>query len=114
MIALIVFDLDGTLVDSQHDLAESVNTLLLELGAAPLAHEAVARMVGEGAAVLVRRALAAAGRDPDTPRAMDRFPAHYDDRLLATTRPYPGMVDAIASLRAGHRLAVLTNKPARA
>jgi phosphoglycolate phosphatase len=114
MIALIVFDLDGTLVDSHHDLADATNALLTELGAAPLSHDAVARMVGDGAAVLVKRALAAAGRDPQTPHALDRFLALYDERLLATTRPYPGMVDAINALRPSHRLAVLTNKPAHA
>jgi phosphoglycolate phosphatase len=114
MIALVVFDLDGTLVDSHHDLADATNALLTELGAAPLAHEAVARMVGDGAAVLIKRALLAAGRDPDTPGALDRFLALYDERLLATTRPYPGMTDAIEALRPAHRLAVLTNKPARA
>src|SRR4029453_4522483 len=113
MIALVVFDLDGTLVDSHHDLADATNALLTELGAAPLAHEAVARMVGDGAAVLIKRALAAAGRDPETPGALHRFLALYDERLLATTRPYPGMTDAIEALRPAHRLAVLTNKPAR-
>jgi phosphoglycolate phosphatase len=114
MIALVVFDLDGTLVDSHHDLADATNALLSELGAAPLAHDAVGRMVGDGAAVLVTRALAAAGLDPETPHALDRFLALYDERLLATTRPYPGMVEAIHLLRPSHRLAVLTNKPGRA
>jgi phosphoglycolate phosphatase len=109
-----VFDLDGTLVDSHHDLADATNALLSEFGAAPLAHDAVVRMVGDGAAVLVKRALAAANRDPETPGALARFLALYDERLLATTRPYPGVVDAIQALRPSHRLAVLTNKPAHA
>jgi phosphoglycolate phosphatase len=114
MLALVVFDLDGTLVDSHHDLADATNALLSELGAAPLSDDAVTRMVGEGAAVLVKRALAAAGRDPELPGALDRFLAHYEERLLATTRPYPGMIEAIQALRPSHRLAVLTNKPGHA
>jgi phosphoglycolate phosphatase len=109
---LLVFDLDGTLVDSHRDLADATNALLVELGAAPLSTEAVAAMVGEGAAVLVRRALSRAGLPPDTPGALDRFLHHYDRRLLATTRPYEGMVETLDALRARrHALAVLTNKP---
>jgi phosphoglycolate phosphatase len=113
MIGLVVFDLDGTLVDSHRDLAEATNALLTELGAAPLAHEVVTSMVGEGAAVLVRRALERAGLDPGTPNALERFLVHYDARLLETTRPYPGMLETLTALRPGYRLAVLTNKPGR-
>ena len=60
---LIAFDLDGTLVDSRRDLADSANQLIVELGGPPLPEDAIGRMVGEGAAVLVRRALDAAGGD---------------------------------------------------
>jgi phosphoglycolate phosphatase len=111
---LIVFDLDGTLIDSRRDLADATNALLEELGAAPLPVDAVAAMVGEGAAVLVRRALTAAGLDPLTPGALDRFLVHYDARLVAHTRPYPGMPETLDALRAVAPLAVLTNKPQRA
>jgi phosphoglycolate phosphatase len=114
LIQLVVFDLDGTLVDSHRDLADAINALLAELGASPLPHDVVTRMVGEGAPVLVKRALAAVGLDPDTPGALDRFLAHYDARLLETTRPYPGMIETLTALGADHRLAVLTNKPTRA
>ena len=108
---LIVFDLDGTLVDSSVDLANAVNALLVELGTAPLAEAAIIGMVGEGAGVLVRRALAAAALDPDTPGALDRFLAHYDRHLLDHTRPYPGMVDTLAWFNGRLPMAVLTNKP---
>ena len=66
-MSLIVFDLDGTLIDSRLDLAESTNEMLSEYGATPLPVDAVAAMVGEGAKVLVARALGAAGLDPDDP-----------------------------------------------
>jgi phosphoglycolate phosphatase len=111
---LTVFDLDGTLIDSRRDLADATNALLEEFGAPPLPIEAVAAMVGEGAAVLVRRALAASGLDPAAPGALQRFLAHYDLRLVAHTRPYDGMLDALRSLKQSTVLAVLTNKPGRA
>jgi phosphoglycolate phosphatase len=114
MVQLLVFDLDGTLVDSSQDLADSINDLLAEYGVAPLAAGVVTSMVGEGAAVLVRRALSRAGVKPDPRAALERFLHHYDARLLATTRPYPGMVETLEALRPRHRLAVLTNKPSAA
>jgi phosphoglycolate phosphatase len=108
---LLVFDLDGTLIDSRRDLADATNALLIGLGADPLPIDAVAAMVGEGAAVLVRRALAAAGLDPNTPGALEGFLRAYDQRLLVHTRVYPGIHDALGALRASATLAVLTNKP---
>ena len=114
-IRLVIFDLDGTLIDSRQDLADSVNALLVELGAAPLPLDAVTAMVGEGAAVLVRRALTASGLPADTPHALERFLAHYDARLTTHTRPYAGIAEALGELQAhGLGLAVLTNKPQRA
>jgi phosphoglycolate phosphatase len=110
---LIVFDLDGTLIDSQRDIADAVNALLQDYGHPPLALEAIAAMVGEGASVLVRRACVAAGIRPRD--ALERFLAHYDERLTVHTRPYPGIPETLATLGArGHPLAVLTNKPQRA
>lgn len=113
-VGLIVFDLDGTLIDSRRDLADATNAMLVELGATPISTDAVAAMVGEGAAMLVRRALTATGLDPETPDALNRFLACYDDRLLNHTRPYDGMVEALATLKTVCPLAVLTNKPAGA
>lgn len=112
--ALIAFDLDGTLVDSRRDLAAATNALLVECGAAPLSDEAVGDLVGEGAAVLVRRALSTAGLDPERPGALASFLRLYDERLLETTRAYDGMVEVLETLQASFRLAVLTNKPERA
>jgi len=107
---LIAFDLDGTLIDSRRDLADSANQLIAELGGAPLPEAAVGRMVGDGARVLVERALAAAGlTDPGT--ALPRFLQIYDTRLLNHTRPYDGVEAAIEAARRGARVTMLTNKP---
>ena len=116
MIDLIVFDLDGTLVDSHKDLACAANALVRRAGRhGRVRRRQSSQMVGEGAAVLVRRALAASGLEPDTPGALDRFLAIYDTCLLDRTRPYPGMVETLERLATPiARLAVLTNKPARA
>ena len=111
-MALVVFDLDGTLIDSRLDLAESTNEMLGTYGAAALPVDRVAMMVGEGARVLVERALAAAGLNPSEPEALRRFLEIYGRRLLNHTRPYDGIPDAVAMLGRTHRLAVLTNKPA--
>jgi phosphoglycolate phosphatase len=107
---LIVFDLDGTLIDSRRDLADSANDLIVELGGSALTEDAIGRMVGEGAGVLVQRALAAAGL-PQVPRALERFLEIYDGRMLNFTRPYDGVVEAVTLARAHARVTVLTNKP---
>ena len=108
---LVVFDLDGTLIDSRRDLADAANALIVERGGTPLAEHAIGRMVGEGAAVLVRRALDAAGL-PFDGESVARFLQLYDERLLHTTRAYSGIPDVLASLAAQHTVVVLTNKPA--
>ena len=108
---LVAFDLDGTLIDSKRDLAESTNAMLATFGAAPLAIDAVAMMVGEGARVLVRRALAAAGLDVDESNAFERFRTIYDAHLLNHTRPYDGITDVVAETARSAVAALLTNKP---
>jgi phosphoglycolate phosphatase len=107
---LIAFDLDGTLIDSSRDLAESVNEVLTGLGAPPLPHDDITRMIGEGAKVLVRRALAAAGI-PEDPEAIARFLEIYDRNLLNHTRPYAGITEVVRTARQHASVAVLTNKP---
>jgi phosphoglycolate phosphatase len=111
---LIVFDLDGTLVDSSRDLADSANALLARYGAAPLDERRVVGMVGEGAAKLVGRLMAARGIDADPAEALAAFLALYGERLLVHTRPYAGIPEALQAMREWARLAVLTNKPAAA
>ena len=108
---ILVCDLDGTLIDSARDLAESIGELLESYGAEPLPLAEVIDMVGEGAPVLVRRALARAGIRPGVDDALARVLRIYDRRFLDHTVAYPGIVESLA--RAVHRgpLAVLTNKP---
>jgi phosphoglycolate phosphatase len=110
---LVVFDLDGTLVDSRRDLAESANEVLKSHGCAPHSEVEIGRMVGDGAATLVARAFAAAGR-PQPPEALREFLEVYNGRLLRFTRPYPGVVQMLERLQPRFALAVLTNKPLRA
>jgi phosphoglycolate phosphatase len=109
---LIVFDLDGTLVDSARDLAAAVNDMLARLapGTAPLSLQEVRGFIGEGARLLVSRSLAHRGltRSPDD--ALELFLDCYRARMLETTRPYPGVLEALDAL-SGHALAILTNKP---
>jgi phosphoglycolate phosphatase len=112
-VHLVVFDLDGTLIDSRQDLADAANALIVERGGSPLSVDAIASMVGEGAGVLVRRALVAAGLPDANGAALPRFLELYDDRLLATTRLYDGIADTLDELARETALAVLTNKPAR-
>jgi phosphoglycolate phosphatase len=110
MASLIVFDLDGTLIDSRRDITDAANELLVSRGAEPLAEERIGAMVGEGAAVLVARACAAAGLG-EPAGALEQYLEIYARRLLNHTRPYPGVREALAALGARAGLAVLTNKP---
>jgi phosphoglycolate phosphatase len=107
---LIAFDLDGTLIESRRDLADSANELIVEHGGTPLSIEEITGMVGEGARVLVARALAAAGVG-DVPDALQRFLEIYDTRLLNHTRFYDGITEVVEAARRHARVAILTNKP---
>jgi phosphoglycolate phosphatase len=114
MTPTIVFDLDGTLVDSACDLAAATSELIEGFGGPPLDVATVIPMVGDGAPLLVQRALAHAHLDPGTPGALDRFLEIYDRRLLEHTAPYDGMVEVLARLVHVGPIGVLTNKPRRA
>jgi phosphoglycolate phosphatase len=111
-VPLIVFDLDGTILDSRRDLADSTNDVLGSYGAAALPVDRVAGMIGEGARVLVQRAAEATGLQVDLDEALDRFGTFYDRRLLLNTRPYAGIEPVLQEAARQADLAVLTNKPA--
>jgi phosphoglycolate phosphatase len=107
-----VFDLDGTLIDSRRDLADSANEMLAGYDFAPLGDDRIASMVGCGAPTLVKRVLTAAGTDAPLDEALERFLAAYDSRLTNWTRPYEGIPDLLGELQAGGvAMALLTNKP---
>ncbi|MDB5406217.1 MAG: cbbZ1, partial [Rhodospirillales bacterium] len=108
----IVFDLDGTLVDSLPDIAAAVNGALAEIGAAPLPLGQIRDMVGDGSPALMRRALAASGIAADRHAdRLARFVALYDAAPVARTVAYPGVRETLAALAAeGRRMGVCTNK----
>jgi phosphoglycolate phosphatase len=111
----LLFDLDGTLVDSVPDLAAAVNTVLAEHGRAALAEPEIAAMVGDGVAKLVERAVQARGGGIALGPAVDRYVALYEANATTLTRAYPGVTEVLAEFaRAGVRLAVCTNKPEQA
>jgi phosphoglycolate phosphatase len=110
-IKALVFDLDGTLIDSKQDLVLSVNATLRAIGREELPTELVASYVGSGAPVLISRALGVQA-DPDLlQRALKFFLAHYEEHKLDYTRDYPGVREALEELN-GTPMVVLTNKPA--
>lgn len=111
-VELVVFDLDGTLVDSAGDLAAAVNATLRHFSPAalPVPLEKVRAFVGDGAAMLVARTLAAAQVDVPKEVALPVFLENYRTRLLDTTALYPGVRESLDALR-DRTLAVLTNKP---
>lgn len=111
-IKLLIFDLDGTLIDSRLDLIHSINAMLRHLDRPELPGDIVASYVGDGAPMLVRRALG----DPDDEKlmqeALDFFLAYYRIHKLDFTHVYAGVKEALATLHgSGRTLAVLSNKP---
>lgn len=120
VLKLLVFDLDGTLADTRHDLAQSVNHALRASGHAPLPLSTVIGFVGDGARNLIQRSLDAAvkGAAPDiaapdieVDTALTAFMEHYAAHCLGETSAYPGVKASLERLP-GYAKAVLTNKPA--
>ena len=111
MVRTLLFDLDGTLVDSVPDLAAVLNRVMAARGLAGFSHAETALMVGDGVAKLVERAFAARGRTPDA-GAIAEYSADYLAHAAVRTRPYPGVVEGLQALSGeGWKLAVCTNKP---
>lgn len=112
-LSCLLFDMDGTLVDSKADLVTSVNLMLGDFGRAPLPGQLVAGMVGEGAAKLVERALAAsfgAAAAGWAAAGLASFRRHYARHLLDSTRLYPSVIETLNHF-ADTPKAVVTNKP---
>lgn len=109
----VIFDLDGTLIDSAPDLHAAVNRMLGDLGLAPLSLPEVRRMVGDGAGALISRVLAARGVDPALqPQALRAFLSCYAEDPVKHTKVYPGVREALVRLgEAGLGLSLCTNKP---
>ncbi len=114
LMDLLIFDLDGTLIDSKLDLAHAVNATRAHMGMAALEHERVYSYVGNGAPVLIRRALGEQASEPEVEEALEFFLEYYREHYLDYTVLYPGVRESLDRLRdAGKRMAVLTNKPVR-
>jgi phosphoglycolate phosphatase len=115
-IQAIIFDLDGTLVDSAEDLRAALNRLLGDLGLRPIEAAEIKGMIGDGVLKLVERGLIAANGDPEQKEALlPRFLEIYQANPANLTRPYPGVVETLSGLqRQQFRLAVVTNKPVSA
>lgn len=108
----LVFDLDGTLVDSAPDIAAAVNALFAELALPEVELALIRRMIGDGAPVLLERALAHVGATHTAADLMPRFSVHYGDNAVRLTTVYPAVVETLTHLRSlGCRLGVCTNKP---
>ena len=109
---LLIFDLDGTLIDSRLDLANAVNATRVHMGKDPLANERVYSYVGNGAPVLIRRAMGEQATEAELQEALEFFLEFYRDHDLDYTVLYPGVKESLERLMAaGKRMAVLTNKP---
>jgi phosphoglycolate phosphatase len=112
--ALVVFDLDGTLLDTHVDLVESLNHTIAALGLAPVSYDDLTHLVGHGAKVMIERACKLQGHplDPDElPALLERFIAHYTQTMPGQTVAYPGLIAAMDHLKdQGYKLAVCTNK----
>lgn len=112
-VRVLIFDLDGTLIDSKLDLAHSVNAMLEWKGRAALAHETIFGYVGNGAPTLVKRALGESATDAEVEESLKYFLAYYREHMLDNTVTYRGVREGLDAARAKgvREMAVLTNKP---
>lgn len=106
----LLFDLDGTLIDSKKDLILSVNAMLREMGRAELPEERIAGYIGAGAPQLVARALGEEPGEEERKRGLEYFLGYYEEHKMDHTRAYPGVAEALEALRP-FPMAILTNKP---
>src|SRR6202171_721850 len=107
-VRALIFDLDGTLIDSQRDLIRSVSAMLREMGREQLHEDTISGYIGHGAPQLVRRALGGNSGDQECERALQFFLSHYNEHKLDNTCPYQGVPEALEHL-AAYPMAILTN-----
>jgi phosphoglycolate phosphatase len=107
---VLIFDLDGTLVDSKKDLTASVNYVRQQFNLPVLTEEEIGRFIGNGALTLIRRALADQATETNVQAGLQMFLSYYRSHMLDSTRLYPGVAETLDRL-ADFELAVLTNKP---
>jgi phosphoglycolate phosphatase len=113
-VLALIFDLDGTLIDSKRDLIHSVNAMLREVGRTQLDEETISSYIGHGAPLLVSRALGGGAKEDEMQRALKFFLAYYEEHKLDSTCTYSGVPEVLSELhRRGIPMAVLTNKPVR-
>jgi phosphoglycolate phosphatase len=114
MAPLIVFDLDGTLVDTASDLIETLNVILAREGLPPIPYETARTLIGGGARAMLARGIEAEGRvlpQAEHDRLYSDFISYYTEHIADRSRPFPGLGDALDTLASsGHRFAVCTNK----
>jgi phosphoglycolate phosphatase len=111
-VRALIFDLDGTLIDSKRDLILSVNAMLEEVGREQLHEDTISGYIGHGAPQLVGRALGESATEGERERALKYFLGYYEDHKMDTTCAYPGVPEALEQL-AAFPMAILTNKPER-
>src|ERR1700719_1425567 len=111
-VRALIFDLDGTLIDSKLDLIDSVNAMLRELKRPELESETISGYIGHGAPQLIARAMGGSATEEELKRALQFFLGYYEDHKMDNTCAYPGVAETLERLR-DLPMAVLTNKPAR-
>jgi phosphoglycolate phosphatase len=111
-VRALIFDLDGTLIDSKRDLIHSVNAMLREMRRPELPEEMIAGYIGHGAPQLIARALGESSSEAERKSGLQFFLSYYEDHKMDTTCAYPGVEETLEKL-AAKPMAVLTNKPVR-
>lgn len=108
----IIWDLDGTLLDTLQDLMDATNYALRTFGCSERSLDEIRRFVGNGAGLLIQRALPGTEQDPDWEAVLACFREYYDGHCRVKTAPYPGIMDVLRQLKAeGYPMAVVSNKP---